>query len=143
MFIFGSNKPDREKHILEITVKAIFQHNHSLFVRSCKRVDSEKMVLLSQILFYVVLFNCVKAVEKQAFSKLRPKKKITVTLSGRKPFVILNSNGAPKGLDVTIMENFAKRLNFGIDYSLVNGSQNYIPADRSPFSVFPDQFSLR
>lgn len=76
----------------------------------------------------------VKAVEEN---------KITVTLSGRKPFVILNSDGAPKGLDVLIIENFAKKLNLQIDYSVVNRSQNNISVDRDYSNVFPDQTSIR
>lgn len=92
------------------------------------------MLLIWHIFLYINLVFGVKAVEEN---------KITVTLSGRKPFVILNSDGAPKGLDVLIIENFAKKLNLQIDYSVVNRSQNNISVDRDYSNVFPDQTSIR
>lgn len=53
-----------------------------------------------------------------------PNREITVALSERKPFVILNQNEAPKGLDVLIIENFASKNNLRIKYRVINSSLN-------------------
>lgn len=52
--------------------------------------------------------------------------KITVALSERKPFAMLDQNGTPKGLDVLIVENFAQKFHLQIDYVVINSSLNYI-----------------
>lgn len=52
--------------------------------------------------------------------------KITVALSERKPFTYLDQNGVPKGLDILIIENFAKKFKFQLDFIIVNSSLNYI-----------------
>lgn len=96
-------------------------------------MDAEKMVLIWQILFLTLVFGA-KADEEY---------RITVTLSGRIPLVILNPIGVPKGLDVLIIENFAKKLNFVVIYSHVNRSQNFISTDCDYLDGFPDQLSMR
>lgn len=100
------------------------------------------MLLILSILLFFGLLNSCEAVQKNA-SKLYPDYKITVALSERNPFVILNQNGAPKGLDILIIENFARKLNLQIDYFLVNISLNYIFIDEDSFNAFPDQTFLR
>lgn len=100
------------------------------------------MLLILSILLFFGLLNSGEAVQKNA-SKLYPDYKITVALSERNPFVILNQNGAPKGLDILIIENFARKSNLQIDYFLVNMSLNYIFVDEDSFNAFPDQTSLR
>lgn len=101
------------------------------------------MALMWPILLFVALLHSSEAVKKPEFSKLHPDHKITVALSERDPFVVFNQNGAPKGLDILIIENFARKLNLKIDYFLVNISLNYIFTDENHFNAFPDQTSLR
>lgn len=114
-----------------------------MIIRLKERTDSEKMVLKWAILLFVILLNSGEVVGKQAFPKLSPDHKITVTLSERKPFVFLDENGAPKGLDVLIIENFARKLNLKIDYFIVDSSLNYIFNDKNYFNATRDQTSLR
>lgn len=60
-------------------------------------------------------------------------KKIKVALSERKPFVILDSNGgSPKGLGVSIVDNFARNSNLQIDYLMTNSTESYISANDFP-----------
>lgn len=67
--------------------------------------------------------------------------KITVALSERRPFVILDQNGTPKGLDISIIENFAKKFHLQIDYIVINSSLNYVFANEESSiasSIFND-----
>lgn len=96
------------------------------------------MVLVWTILLFVILLNSSGAVGNINFSKLRPDHKIAVVLSERNPIVALNQNRTPKGIDILIIENFARKLNLKVDYFLVNTSLNH-----SLFSSFPDQTPLR
>lgn len=98
----------------------------------------KKMVLIWSILWCVTLVTSVEAVEK-----LHHHNKITVNLSGRKPFVMLNQNAAPMGLDVFIIEHFAQELNLWIDYLAVNISQHNIFTERNNINEFPDQSYIR
>lgn len=59
--------------------------------------------------------------------------KIAVTLSERNPFVIYNPKGNPRGLDVVIIQNFAKQFNFVIKYVFVNESLNHVFSDDKYF----------
>lgn len=56
---------------------------------------------------------------------------IKVALSERKPFAIVDQNGKPNGLDVQIIENFAKKLNLRLEYFFVNLSLNYVFANEN------------
>lgn len=50
-------------------------------------------------------------------------KKITIMYSHRAPFVIKNhDDGLPKGLDVSIMEHFARKMALKIEYIQSNES---------------------
>lgn len=70
--------------------------------------------------------------------------KISVAVSEQKPFVILDPNGgSPKGLDVLIVENFAKKFNFKIDYYILNASLNYIFVDKKHLNRFPVETILK
>lgn len=68
---------------------------------------------------------------------------ITVALSQQKPFVILDKNGSPTGLDVSIMENFAKKFNIHIDYIVVNSSLNYVLTNETNINSLFSQSILR
>lgn len=57
-------------------------------------------------------------------TKVRTQEKVTVTLSERKPFLMLYKNGTPKGLDVLVIENFARNNNLQIDYYIINTFEN-------------------
>ena len=78
------------------------------------------------MIFIVIIFVGVFARAEHLYPKIYPGNRISVAVSERTPFVILDQNGGPPtGLDVSIMENFAKRFRFKIDYCLVNSSLNY------------------
>lgn len=65
------------------------------------------------------------------------KHKITVAVSERKPFVVIDQSGKPKGLDVLIIEHFARKFNLHIDFIIVNASLNYIFASNKNFMEYP------
>lgn len=58
------------------------------------------------------------------FEPLKPNKEIVVGFSNRPPFVFQDKNGAMKGLDVLIIENFAKKANLQIKYKHFDASLN-------------------
>lgn len=64
---------------------------------------------------------------------------ISVGLSERKPFTYLNENGIPKGLDVLIMDNFAKEFNFQLEFIIINSSLNYIFTNKENSDAFLSQ----
>lgn len=68
---------------------------------------------------------------------------IKIGLSDRKPFVILNENELPKGLGVTIVENFAKKYNLQTDYLIINSTTNNIFANESNFERFSEEMELK
>lgn len=47
---------------------------------------------------------------------------INVAVSEQKPFVSFYGNGIPMGLDVLIIENFAKKFKFHVEYSIINST---------------------
>lgn len=61
---------------------------------------------------------------------------ITVALSERIPFAFFDPNGTPKGLDVLIIENFARKFKLKIDYLAVNTSLNHIFATKQDWNTF-------
>lgn len=69
--------------------------------------------------------------------------KITVTVSEQKPFVKINQHGAPTGLDVHIINAFAKKFNLPVDYSIINDSLNYILCNKQHYDALPIQTILR
>src|SRR5215468_785866 len=101
------------------------------------------MLFIWGILWLMIISKSSQATAKKSFPKLSPHHDITVTLSERKPFVILNENGQPQGLDTLIIENFAHKFNLKIKYFVVNTSLNYIFSNENNFNAFPDQASLR
>lgn len=61
--------------------------------------------------FYVVHISAIKGVILSNSSK-----EIVVAFSQRPPFVFQNSAGALNGLDILLVENFAKKTNLQIKY---------------------------
>lgn len=68
---------------------------------------------------------------------------ITVAFWEQKPFVNIDENGKPNGLDVQIIENFAKKYDFHINYISLNSSLNYNFANEESFKVFSHQDVFR
>lgn len=102
------------------------------------------MALMWSILLFVILLNSSGSVEKFDFPKLHPNhNKISVALFGRSPFIMLNQNEAPKGIDIILIETFAQKLNLKINYFLVNTSLNYVFSDETNFNAYQNQTSLR
>lgn len=73
--------------------------------------------------------------------KNHPDLTITVALSERKPFVILDGNATPTGLDVLIIENFARKFNLKIKYIIMNTSMNDIFIKMENSTSFANQNS--
>lgn len=69
--------------------------------------------------------------------------KITVTVSEQKPFVKINQHGAPTGLDVHIINAFARKFNLSVDYSIINDSLNHILCNKRYYDALPIQTTLR
>lgn len=47
---------------------------------------------------------------------MRPTEKIIVGFSKREPFIYTNQLGTPKGLDISIMENFAQKFKLQLEF---------------------------
>lgn len=62
-------------------------------------------------------------------------KKLAVLLSNQKPFATLSKSGASSGLDVLILNSFAKRNNLQANYVHLNESLNYVLAYQEYFKV--------
>lgn len=69
--------------------------------------------------------------------------KITVTVSEQKPFVKINQHGEPTGLDVHIINAFARKCNLSVDYSIINDSLNNILRNKQHYDALPIQTILR
>lgn len=69
--------------------------------------------------------------------------KITVAFSKQEPFVSIDQSGRLKGLDVSIITNFAQKLNLKVEFLFINASLNYILSNEKIFEAFPDRFILR
>lgn len=61
---------------------------------------------------------------------------IVVAFSSRVPFVYRNQAGGLQGLDISIIENFAKRLNLKIKYIEYNSSFNEMFMKEETFENF-------
>lgn len=69
-------------------------------------------------IFYISMLSSISCDEIQ-------KKRITVALSERRPFVTVDENKLG-GLDVSIIENFAKKLKLEVNYVQINESLNLV-----------------
>lgn len=74
-----------------------------------------KSTVLSQVLF---ILGVVSFIEPQA------NQRISIMYSKRSPFVMQSGSAPPKGMDVSIIENFARKFNLQIDYVQSNESLN-------------------
>lgn len=88
---------------------------------------------------FSIVILCVISIPLQESDK----HKIIVALSERKPFTILNEIGPPNGLDVLIMQNFAQKFKFQVEYIVINSSLNYIFSSAEHFQTFAAQTNLR
>lgn len=105
--------------------------------------DVLKMALSLLIFFAEILCIIIVSVVGQPHPGNHSDHRITVALSEQFPFVFLDQNETPKGLDVLIIENFAKQLYVQIDYVIFNSSLNYVFANKKHFSAFYVQNNLR
>lgn len=85
-----------------------------------------------------VLFFHIAGAAKIPADHMNTKNKIIVAVSERKPFVVFNPNGPPTGLDVLIIENFAKKMRLNVEYVRVNESLDALLAEKGR-----NKFSLR
>lgn len=74
---------------------------------------------------------------------IEPKKRITVGFFKREPFIYTNNIGKLMGLDVVIMENFARKFNFELKYIEHNISLNEISNNREIFADYMQQSHLK
>lgn len=63
-------------------------------------------------------------------------KEIFVAFSARVPFVYRSKTGKLKGLDILIIENFAKKLKFNVKYVEYNTSFNEMFSKEETFKNF-------
>lgn len=73
-------------------------------------------------LFCEILFVIIAASEEHGLS--RSKEEILVAFSVRPPFAYKDKNGILKGLDILIIENFAKKFDLQIKFIQFNESLN-------------------
>lgn len=96
------------------------------------------------ILLFEILFVAFAAATGQTTSEmLSHKNRIAVTLSERKPFVKIDQNGAPLGLDVLMINNFAHQFKLSVDYFIINDSLNSIFSNEQHYNASPIQTILR
>lgn len=74
---------------------------------------------------------------------MEPIKRITIGYSKREPFVYTNRVGELRGLDVMIMENFARKFNLKLEYIEHNISLNEISNDNEAFEEYIQQDDLK
>lgn len=89
---------------------------------------------MTRFIFGILLIKIVVALSKGS---------ITVAFSERKPFVVnsnkfgtFNRDDHLQGLDISLIENFAKKCNIHIDYLAVNSSLNVILNDEKLSKLF-------
>ena len=70
------------------------------------------MLRLSAVLFIFFFLELVIAED----ISVRPTEKIIVGFSKREPFIYANKSGTLKGLDISIMENFARKFNLKLEF---------------------------
>lgn len=85
-----------------------------------------EMASMNWSLTAIVLMEIFNSVSCKVLSQ----SKITVALSERKPFVIVNQNGQRSGLDISIIENFAQTLKRQVEYINVHESLNTVFAKK-------------
>lgn len=69
--------------------------------------------------------------------------KLSVAFSERKPFLTFNPDGSIRGVDVSILNNFARKFNLNIEYQFVNTSLNYILSSEEKLTNFAKRNILR
>lgn len=105
--------------------------------------DASKMILSLSTFSVGFLLITIVAAERQSLRGSRSIHRITVALSEQVLFVILNQNKTPTGLNVLIIENFAKKIQLQIDYVIFNSSLNCIFAKEKIFDAFSIENNLR
>lgn len=92
--------------------------NTSLFLMRLNSRISWKMLSL---LIFLIEILCVIST---SLEKSTNRKIIVAVLSERKPFTIIDEIGPPNGLDALMIENFARKFNFQVEYIDINSSLN-------------------
>ena len=97
------------------------------------------------LIFWCLPFIATKghASSGKLSAELGSDRRITVAISERIPFVILGRNRTSMGLDVQILENFAKKFHLQIDYVIINSSLNCAFSNGQHFRSFSIQTNLR
>lgn len=77
------------------------------------------------ILYFINIVSGIFVILNKDFEReANPAKEIHVAFSNLAPLVIRNHNSMPDGLDVAIIENFAKRYQLTVKYFELNVSLN-------------------
>lgn len=106
--------------------------------------DVDRTMWARPILLFEILFVAFGAATEQTSSEmLFHKNRIAVTLSERKPFVKIDQNGSPVGLDVLIIQNFAHRFKLSVEYFIINDSLNSIFSNEQHYIALPTRTILR
>lgn len=101
--------------VLKIEQKIYFHLNN-------ERDRTLLKLMMWLVLLWKILLIALIASEECAPS--RSNNEIVVAFSKRPPFVYQDQNGALKGLDILIIENFAKKAKLRVKYKEFNGSLN-------------------
>lgn len=93
------------------------------------------------IIFLTFLF--MKSITTGKLSSVEPSNRIVVGFSNRQPFVYTNTKGKLQGLDVLVIQNFARKFNFTINYIEYNISLNDISNIEQIFKEYIHRDDLR
>lgn len=85
-----------------------------------------RVMIMWSVFIFVILRWATVATEANTNFEVRADNRIIVAFSEQKPFAELSKGGLVTGLEVIILDNFAKKYNLQMNYCLVNGSLNCI-----------------
>lgn len=92
-----------------------------------KNMNSWEKLIFGTFLLKITIAEVVDAIKP---------KEIFIAFSARVPFVYRSQMGELKGLDILIIENFAKKLKFNIKYVEYNTSFNEMFSKEETFKNF-------
>lgn len=87
----------------------------------------DRMTMWSNFILIIFISKVVADQDSTSLDEYLDKK-IAVLLSDQKPFATLSESGASSGLDVLILNSFAKKNNLQANYVHLNESLNYVLA---------------
>lgn len=98
---------------------------------------------MSLVLIVLFKFFFLKLIIAGEVLAMEPTEKIIVGFTKREPFVYTDQHGNRNGLDIMIMENFARKHNLKLEYIEHNISLNEISNNKKAFEEYIQQDDLQ